>query len=376
MESAMTPPDRDAIDHFDAELDAIARGAAFQPDPANASLIAGARRLRAVDHAVHGPQPGLSDQIWDALMNETGLDEAPALPSASATGGPALNGHSAPRPWRAKAATPPIVIRRWRLTQLAAAAVLVLTIAASIVVLRVVAPEQTMTLMTAPGASTIETLLDAPVESRAPERTPLSVERWRFRPAPATLHIPSLDGPQWIAMEAGQLVATVAGTERRLATGEGLVVEAGKELVLSNSSQETAAVLRGVAAVEFSLEDYDRDLVTSEIALDTDAHETLPPGISRVVFEQMMLPPGSTLRIDPASGQDWVSVVSGTLGLTLTGDGLPRGWQSGQEREVSATDHVPALARGIQVTLHNVGDDPLILLRLRVMPVAEADSAP
>lgn len=371
----MTPPNRDPIDRFDAELDAIARGEAIQPDPSDASLIAGVRRLRALD-AAHGPQPGLSDQIWDALINPAGLDEAPSLPPVNLRIGPALNGHSAPRPWRAKVTIPPVVVPRWRLTQLAAAAILVVTIAASVIALRFDAPEKTMTLMTAPGASTIETLLDAPVESRATERIPLSVERWRFQPAPATLRIPALDGPQWIAVEDGHIVATVVGSERKLAVGESLVVEAGQALVLSNPGEETASVLRGVAAVEFSLEDYDRDLVSTELALDTDAHETFPPGISRVVFEQMMLPPGSTLRIDPASGQDWVSVVRGTLGLTLTGDGVPRDWQSGEEHEVGATDRLPALARGTQVSLHNVGKDPLILLRLRVMPVAEGESAP
>jgi hypothetical protein len=340
------------------------------------------RLLGGVDDPVM-PRPVFADTLLERLLDELMEDPAEdaahasfgiqsSVPRSHAVSASASAAHGTPDSARSQESRRP----QRALAILAAAAILVLTIISSMIVLRVVGPEATVTLITAPGASTIETLLDAPVESRAAERTPLTVERWRFQPAPATLHIPSLDGPQWIAVEAGQLVATVAGTERTLATGEGLVVEAGKELVLSNSSQETAAVLRGVAAVEFSLEDYDRDLVTSEIALDTDAHETLPPGISRVVFEQMVLPPGSTLRIDPASGQDWVSVVSGTLGLTLTGDGLPRGWQSGQEREVRATDHVPALARGIQVTLHNVGDDALILLRLRVMPLAEGEPAP
>ena len=82
-----------------------------------------------------------------------------------------------------------------------------------------------------------------------------------------------------------------------------------------------------MAAQGFSLEEYDRGLVTKENALDTQAHESLPPGTSlRVVFDRLSIPPGKTMRAEAATGQDWFAIVTGQLGLTLIGDALPQGW--------------------------------------------------
>jgi hypothetical protein len=74
--------------------------------------------------------------------------------------------------------------------------------------------------------------------------------------------------------------------------------------------------------------------------------------------------------LEPASGQDWLAVASGSLGLTLHGDGLPLGWQADREREVAAGELLPAFVPGTLVTLRNVGEAPLVLLRLRVLPIA------
>jgi hypothetical protein len=169
-------------------------------------------------------------------------------------------------------------------------------------------------------------------------------------------------------------VATVDGTERDLAPGDGLVVAAGQELVLLNADGPTASALRGLATTGFSHEEYDRASISRQIALDTEAHEALPSGASRIVFERMTLHAGTTLLIEPATGQDWVGVAAGHLGLTLVGDSLPGSWQSGREREFAAGDKLPGLVPGTHVTLRNVGDDPLVLLRLRVMPQTGASS--
>ena len=107
-----------------------------------------------------------------------------------------------------------------------------------------------------------------------------------------------------------------------------------------------------------------------QTALDTQAHEALPPGSSHVIFERLTLLAGTTLLLEPATGQDWLDIASGRLGVTLLGKGLPLNWQSGREREIAADELLPALVPGTKVTLRNVGDDPLVLLRLRVMPTA------
>ena len=100
--------------------------------------------------------------------------------------------------------------------------------------------------------------------------------------------------------------------------------------MIRNSGDGAASALRGVAAAGFALEEYDRTAITKATALDTKAHESLPPGPSRIVFERLTLVAGTTLLLEPASGQDWLAVASGTLGLTLLGDGLPLGWESGR----------------------------------------------
>jgi hypothetical protein len=121
----------------------------------------------------------------------------------------------------------------------------------------------------------------------------------------------------------------------------------------------------------FSLEEYDRGAIAMEVVLDTESHEALPPGASRVVLERLTLEPGASLAMEPRAGQDLIDVVSGVLGLTLVGDGLPQGWRSGREREVGPDDLLPAMVPGTRVTVSNIGEDPLILLRLRVLPLPE-----
>jgi hypothetical protein len=133
-----------------------------------------------------------------------------------------------------------------------------------------------------------------------------------------------------------------------------------------------------VAAASFSLEDYDRAVISKESALDTEAHEALPPGQSHIVFDRLTIPPGTLMTAEAATGQDWFDIVTGQLGLTLIGDVLPQGWESGRERELTADDTVPILVPGTRVTMRNVGDDPLVLLRLRVssLPAGAAAETP
>jgi hypothetical protein len=259
---------------------------------------------------------------------------------------------------------------RWNWGQLAAAAVLVLMLTGSLLAVRYVTTGRPQTEFAAVGQPQFETLVDATVEGASAAYTPLSVERWTFQPGGATLTVPKLDGPQWIVAETGPFVATVNGQPQPLAMGQSLVVPAGEELQLRNSGLEAASVLRGVAAAGFSLEDYDRAAIKKETALDSEAHEAIPPGASRVLFERITLPEGASLLAEPATGQDWLGVVSGELGLTLVGDVVPPGWTSGMDRQLGPGDPVPALVPGTSVSLRNLGTGPLVLLRLHVTPLS------
>jgi hypothetical protein len=364
----MRAADRDPIDRFDAALEAFRRGETPAPEQLDPVLLAAAARLRAMDRAQR-PDPRLADHIWAELMNDAGLSGAPSLPSVATSAPIPLNGRSAPRPWRATTADSiGRARRRLPLSALAVAAVLVLVLTAGLLALRFAAPEQNRNVLDAAHRPAVETLVDAAVDNPAPSWTPLTVQRWIFPPGDAALVVPPLDGPQWIVAEGRGLVVTIGGNELRLTPGAGIVVSAGQQLALRNDSENEAAVLRGVAASRFVLEDYDQTRITKQTALDSEAHEALPPGSSRLVFERLTLLTGTALVLEPANGQDWLDVTAGTLGLTMTGDGLPLNWQSGREREVQADERLPALRPGTRATLRNIGDEPLVLLRLRVLP--------
>ena len=272
-----------------------------------------------------------------------------------------------PQPVPEEPAEAPVTHPQWAWGQLAAAAVLALLLVGGVLLVRQVTFDRSPTQLGATGQPTTETLLDATLTGAAEAWTPLAVERWRFQPD-ATLTIPPVDGPQWIVADTGPIVATIAGSSESLAPGQSVVVAAGQELSLRNPDLAETAVYRGVAALGFSLEDYDRSLVTQEVALDTEAHESIPPGTSHVVFDRLSIPAGTTMRAEAATGQDWFAVVTGQLGLTLVGDALPQGWSSGRERELGPDDLIPVLVPGTDITMRNVGDDPLVLLRLRVSP--------
>jgi hypothetical protein len=147
------------------------------------------------------------------------------------------------------------------------------------------------------------------------------------------------------------------------------VVEAGRELVVGNAGAGVATLLRVEAASGFALPEYDRRAISQQTALDTESTEALPAGSSRVVFERLTLPPGTALPPMTAQEKDWFGVVAGRLGLTLDDARLPAGWRSGVERELGPADQMPRLVPGTRMVLRNIGDEPVVLLRLTVLPL-------
>ena len=366
----MTAADRDPVERFDAALDALGRGERVPPDAEDPTLLPAVSRLRALDRAQR-VDPRLADRIWTELMNEASVAGAtplaPAIPAAPVS----LNGRAAPHPWRAGGADDSRpALHQWPVRRVAAAAVLLVSLVASFLLLRIAAPSRNATILDAAYAPAVETFVDAVVENPSADWTPLAVQRWTFQPGAAALTIPALTGPQWIVAEGSGLVVSTGGVERDLAADAALIVPPDQELVMWNTGPAVSSALRGVAEARFVYEEYDQSSITRQTALDTEAHEALPPGTSRIVFERLTLVAGTTLVLEPANGQDWLDVASGTLGLTLLGDGLPLSWQSGREREIAADEVLPALVPGTKVTLRNIGDEPLVLLRLRVMPTA------
>jgi hypothetical protein len=183
--------------------------------------------------------------------------------------------------------------------QLAAATVLVLLIVGSELLVRQVTFERPQAELAATGESATEMLTDATLIAAPTIWTPLSVERRSFIPSDAKLTVPPLDGPQWIVADTGSVVATVAGNSQVLTSDHSLVIPDGQELLVRNSELTETAISRGVAATGFALEDYDRKLIKQEVALDTEAHEALPPGTSHILFDRLTIPLARRCRSMP-----------------------------------------------------------------------------
>lgn len=373
----MAPDERGQSERLNRFWDELSAGAAAELGGLDTETAEAVRHL----HALHQPpaiDPAFQRRLGERLLGPPaagyGWPELPSLYPADGAAPSARNGHVPTRTWGTAAAAPP-TRSRWTTVSLAAAAALVLVFLGAFLALRIGIPRSNTALnvLEAVHPPAVETLVDTTVENSSQNWTPLAVERWTFPPGAATLSIPPLDGPQWIVAEGAGLTVTGGDVEQALTPGEGIVVVAGRDVMIRNRGDGAVTALRGVANSGFALEEYDRAVISKVTALDTEAHPALPPGSSRMVFERITLDPRTTLLLEPASGQDWVDVSTGRLGLTLLGNGLPRNWQSGREREVAADELLPALAPGTRVTLRNVGDEPLVLLRLRVLPAAAGE---
>ena len=328
-----------------------ARAARPQPDPAFAD-----RLRRDLVHAAivpTQPAPAVAPRPVGVAEDHASRALPPSRP---------LPERAEPRPLR-------LPIGIWPRLAIVAAVVL-LALGGGLLARRLV-PGQPATQIASPGAPSAATLVDANFQG-APDRwLPLSVERWSFQPG-GTLTIPPVDGPQWLTAETGSIVATIEGASQALGPGQSAVVRSGQTVALRNAGLGEVAVLRGVASLGFALANYDPTRVQKTTAFHTAASMALPPGASRLVFDQLTIPPGMTMLAEAATGQDWFAISQGQLGLTLIGDGLPAGWTSGQERALTVADAIPVLVPGTHLTMHDLGDEPLVLLRLRLQPATAA----
>ena len=371
----MAGPERDAMEQLARYWDALAAGGTEGADLADPTLAATVARLHALDD-LSDIDPAFQRRLASRLLGANATAETPPgaapLPLGDFAMHTSLNGRGAAQPWRVRAQIAPRAMRGgWPLAQLAAAAILLLTLLGSLIAIRYATEPRSITYLDAVGETQVDTLVDATLESDSADPIPLMIERWTIPPGSATVTVPPLEGSQWVVAESGTLTAVIDGERRRLAPGASLVVLAGQALVLGNAGQEESVVLRGVATIRFVLEDYDRAVIRKNPALPTGAHPALPAGVSHLLFERLTLPPGAILSVEPASGRDWVSVVRGQLGLTLGGDALPTGWQSGREQEIGAGELLPSMAVDTKVSLRNIGEEPLVLLRLRLTPLSE-----
>ena len=215
----------------------------------------------------------------------------------------------------------------------------------------------------------IETLLDATVEDLPPGDADIWVERWRFRPGPATFTQDPLGEPQVLAVETGTLIGTFGGTERTLAAGDQLLVPAGQAVTLRNSGEDEAAViLVTFPSITFVTPRWDPLAVIAEDPIPNFT-ATLPDGTARVVVERVTVPPGSTLPPETAAELSRIGLTAGRFGVTVEGEKLPTLWESGRERVLVAGSWLPHFAPGTRMMLRNADEEPAVLYRVTITPL-------
>jgi quercetin dioxygenase-like cupin family protein len=218
---------------------------------------------------------------------------------------------------------------------------------------------------TAPAS---HTLLDLTLEQTPAGRIQLWAERWRIHPSAAAVALPASDGEQIIAVEAGRLDVTLQGTARTLTPGQPVVVPQGAALTLRNPDPtDTVAAMVSVAPSPVN-HLIDPKVVDREGVIVATPRDIYPGGPVHVSLERQTLPVGAALPQEEPGYFGWFGIVSGTLGLTLQGRGLPNGWQAAHEQQLSADRPMPPVTPGTRMTLRNAGEVPLDLYRLEFLP--------
>jgi hypothetical protein len=229
-----------------------------------------------------------------------------------------------------------------------------------------------------PQTGTTDTLLDTKVTALPGGRLRVAVDRWTLQPSPSAVTLPAYEGVVVLTVEIGQLTVTVDGTDHQLAGGEALDVT-NAEFAFHNSGPAAATAYVVYAIPQFSAEvGHGADqiwlsgdpLVHTHDVVISSAAETFPAGSGRLILERVALPPGSALPAETASPWVWTRAGAGILGLSLKGESLPSGWESGDEREFPPhfQNLLPVVAPGTTMVMRNAGDDLLVLYRLTLAP--------
>ena len=102
----------------------------------------------------------------------------------------------------------------------------------------------------------------------------------------------------------------------------------------------------------------------------------LSGGTGRVILDRVTLPPGAALQPYTQPAHGWVGIATGRLGMTLKGDRLPFRWDPGEERTYGVMESLPGIPPGTEITLRNPGDGPLELYLLELIPGEAAPGTP
>ena len=281
------------------------------------------------------------------------------------------NGHAGTLPGGFARTTIPAAGQRsrWALAHLATAAMLLITLGS--VHLAFLHPRTAVNQPTAapPFATTVpETLIDVTSDAMPSGNTAFAVALWHFRSGPSALTLVSSEGPKYVVADTGSIAVRFDKQDHELIAGDHLGVPPGPEVALRNTgtSDATAFVIDVAPNNEVMWWDWDADptAITRGQPIYSNL-DSFPAGPIRLVLERLTMSTGEVVSDIETSDLEWIGVVSGRLGLTLSGEDLPFGWESGLEKRFVGDQTLPQLQEGWQMTVRNAGDAPLILVRLR-----------
>ena len=226
-------------------------------------------------------------------------------------------------------------------------------------------------------APTADVRLDVVLEDLADEDYyDVRLERWRFQPGPAMVQGNPLGAPSAIAVDAGTITATIGETSQMLQAGDQLLIPGDQPQAFGNAGATEAVLLWVTFAPGGMGADAEWDPLAIAFEHAAPTFMATPPNPARVLVERFVLPPGTSLLPYTVMEPEQLGIEAGRLGLTVTGEELPVLWKSGRERALAVSQDPPALAPGWQVLVRNAGDDPLILLRLRIGPTVAGTPVP
>jgi hypothetical protein len=376
----MSTDDAEFADRLDRFLDALVASTDRSPNGPllpDHELAATVRQLQAHDDAPPA-NPRFADRLLEDLMHAKTPHDASTFPLPPAL--PSVRDRQAP-----SRSVPRLDTSRlgWTLGQLATAAVVLLALVASFIVLGPLRSRSSAWLPvlpaisgtpTAEGGVVTETLIDVPDASLPAGPVQIYSGYTELQPG-VSASLGGQVGTSFYRVEQGTVRIFHSGVEQIVNAGEQWSAPVNGEWGLENVGDDVARIVEA---------DVNDALATSSIDASTNSKFSDPQGYAdifvisaatdlttgsgRVTLERLILPPGTAMAPFAKTQFDWIGVAAGRVGVTLEGERLPFRWDPGEERAFGLFQSLPAIPAGTEMTLRNAGDEPLVLYHLTIAP--------
>jgi mannose-6-phosphate isomerase-like protein (cupin superfamily) len=280
------------------------------------------------------------------------------------------------------ASPPTIPSSRRALTPLLSAALLVLTLVAGFVALGWRTERPTPPAVPAPASWSNTLVLRAGLSAMPTREVSVRIDRWTFPVSAEAWQSTAPSLPELLYVEAGSLVATVdakatlaratsvkrgavsvpIGNDIPLRRGDVLAIPAGASFALRADGENAPMLL----VVVFQGSPGEEEPVAAPVGITTQRLGSgtlsgLPTESSLVILRRLEVGPQTAIPEETTAGPELLVVESGSVRLRT----VPNGPEVIRAVDDEASAAVPG---GSRLSLRNVGDEPLSLLRLMVIP--------